>query len=184
MIADEWNELKNSSAAKHRNDGSGKFTTNSSSNDNYDVYHANNQDYPIASMSQREQPVQNTGELVMPMVKEYINDFANGEISKEIRKKMIELVDKQNAKGMKKYGTELRTWNERSALQDLAEELTDALVYAAQFKMRFESSPHSTDRFFVSLIKNMISQIAEILYDVVELQAEFPETEKREVNDD
>ena len=42
---------------------------------------------------------------------------------------------RQRAKGLEKHGTELHTFNGRSALRDFAEEIADALQYGTQAMM-------------------------------------------------
>lgn len=49
-----------------------------------------------------------------------------------------ELIVQQREKGIKKYHKPLPMWNTRGVGRDLAEELTDALHYAVQFKMQIQ----------------------------------------------
>lgn len=44
-------------------------------------------------------------------------------------------MEKQYLKGLKKYNTELTTFNGRDSAQDLMDEIVDALQYATQLEM-------------------------------------------------
>lgn len=48
-------------------------------------------------------------------------------------------LDEQVAKGLKRYGTPLQTFNGRDSFHDLAQELADATMYMAQSKLQYEA---------------------------------------------
>lgn len=66
--------------------------------------------------------------------------------------------------GLKKYGTYLKTWNGRSAAQDLREELLDALMYNEQLLMetsdRTDGRGVSTELYLISIRVNLVNMLS------------------------
>ena len=61
---------------------------------------------------------------------------------------MLEILKSRLDKGIKTYGSELRTYNGRNASQDLLEEVADALMYAQQALMQGEISKNTFNLVF------------------------------------
>lgn len=76
--------------------------------------------------------------------------------------------------GLKKYGTYLKTWNGRSAAQDLREELLDALMYNEQMIMENasmgDSKSTAAELYGISIRVNLVNMLS-MLEAVVRMRA-------------
>lgn len=65
-----------------------------------------------------------------------------------LTEKMLEVLKQRLDKGIKTYGSELRTYNGRNVLVDVVEEIADAVMYARQGLMQGEISQKTFNAIF------------------------------------